>query len=226
MAPAKKDLQKFTESESKVSKILELERITEKDLTDLTVKEKNDLQEIIVSQFNTFKGEKLDELVYKIDDILPIDTRNQLWENNHYKISVAMTKLMKDQGFMPTKNQIAVESGLSRQTIHKHINDYSSNPLYLKDVEQFRFLSNKVLARVFKFAVDGDLKACRLYFDIVGNRNTPENTPKLEQKNYIQINNTVLSQDELKQLNEHQLNTIESVLKTVLCPDNQPATSL
>jgi len=218
MAPAKKDLQKFTESELKVSKILELERITEKDLTDLTVKEKNDLQEIIVSQFNTFKGDDLDVLMYKIDDILPIDTRNQLWENNHYKISVAMTKLMKEQGFMPTKNQIAVESGLSRQTIHKHINDYSSNPLYLKDVEQFRFLSNKVLARVFKFAVDGDLKACRLYFDVVGglNNQVKSSMKDVQQNNYIQINNTVLSQEALKELNIDQLNSIEAVLKNVL----------
>ncbi len=79
-------------------------------------------------------------------------------------------------------------------------------------------MTSKVLAKVFKFAVNGDLKACRLFFDIVGKGNTPENTPKLEQKNYIQINNTVLSQDELKQLTEDQLTQIETVLKGITSP--------
>jgi aspartate carbamoyltransferase regulatory subunit len=41
-----------------------------------------------------------------------------------------------------------------------------------------------------------------LDLDVFGTMNNPINTPKLEQKNYIQINNAVLSQDELKQLNE------------------------
>lgn len=148
MAPARKDLQKFTESKTKVNQIQQLERITEKDMAELTAKEKNDFQEIITSKLNTSKDEELDALIYKIDEILPLSTKNQLWEHNHVKISIALSKLMQDYGLMPTKNQIAKETGLSRQTIFNHIKEYSSNPLYLKEVEQFKLLSNKVLAKV------------------------------------------------------------------------------
>ena len=48
--------------------------------------------------------------------------------------------------------------------------------------------------------------------------NNPTNTLKLEHKNYIQINNTVLSQDELKQLNEDQLIKVEHLLNAIINP--------
>ena len=66
--------------------------------------------------------------------------------------------------------------------------------------------------------MNGDLKACRLYFDMLGGLNNQvfSTTKELQQNNYIQINNTVLCQDELKQLNEDQLTQIETVLKGII----------
>ena len=59
------------------------------------------------------------------------------------------------------------------------------------------------------------MKAARLFFDVMGNMgnqfrlNTIINT----QNNYIQINQTKLSQDSIKQLKPEQLNLIEGILK-------------
>ncbi|HXI01473.1 MAG TPA: hypothetical protein VNI52_14485 [Sphingobacteriaceae bacterium] len=218
MVVKKKGLQKFTESEKKVNDVMSLERITKKDVEHLSDAERISLNEIIAEKLNKINGEERDELIYKLNEIMPVNVKNQLWENNHYKITCALTKCINDYGTMPTKNQLAEETGLSRQTIHKHINDYATNPLYLKELDQFRFLSNKVLSKVFKYAINGDLKACRLYMDIVGGLNNQifSDTKKVQQNNFIQINNTVLSQDELKELNIDQLNSIETVLKNVL----------
>ena len=85
-------------------------------------------------------------------------------------------------------------------------------------MEQFKFMSSKVLAKVFKYAVNGDMRAAKFYLSAMGmyNESAPKNTLIQNQNNYIQINGTLLSQENLKQLNAEQLNRIEAVLKTIL----------
>jgi predicted transcriptional regulator len=120
---------------------------------------------------------------------------------------------------MPSKTEIANKIELSRQTVHKHLKEYANHPEHLEQIEQFRFMTSKVLAKVFQFAVNGDVGAAKLYFNIVGfmnNGQTPNNTLIQNQNNYIQINGTVLSQETIKHLNPEQLNTIETILKTAL----------
>ena len=120
---------------------------------------------------------------------------------------------------MPTKNQIAQDTGLSRQTVHKHLNGYVDNPFFVEQQKQFKFMADRILAKVIKMAGQGDMKAARLYFDVMGNLSNgqpPNNTTIKNQNNYIQINGTVLSQETIKHLNPEQLNTIESILKAAL----------
>jgi hypothetical protein len=74
-------------------------------------------------------------------------------------------------------------------------------------------MAPKMLAKVFKFASKGDMRAARLYFEMVGVLNTQQSNAVVnEQNNYIQINNTILSQANLKQLTAEQLNQIESII--------------
>ena len=57
------------------------------------------------------------------------------------------------------------------------------------------------------------MKAARLYFEMVGaTKKQSAGTVINEQNNYIQINNTILSQENLKQLSEAQLNQIENII--------------
>jgi len=119
---------------------------------------------------------------------------------------------------MPLKIDIAEKTGLSRPTIDKHLKEYTSNPLYIQEEEQFRFMTSKVLAKVFSFAVNGDIRACKLYLEFMGNATgQPSNNTLIQnQNNYIQINGRVLSQETIKHLNPEQLNSIETILKTAL----------
>lgn len=120
---------------------------------------------------------------------------------------------------MPTKNNIAKETGLSRTTIHKHLKDYATNPLYAEEMRKFRFMTDRVMTKVFRIAVqgEGNVKAARLYLEAMGclagqsGLNTMINT----QNNYIQINQTKLSQESIKQLSPGQLSQIEEILKSV-----------
>jgi hypothetical protein len=216
---AKKSLQKLTETEAKINKILSLEQITHSDLEPLSEAENTRLMEILTERFNKLKGTERDNFYKKIEPITGDSTKNQLWEYNHNQITGVISTLMQEYGRMPTKTEIATKTELSRQTIHKHLKEYASHSQYLGQIEQFRFMTSKVLARVFRFAVNGDIAAAKLYLNSVGfsnNGQTANSTLIKNQNNYIQINGTVLSQETVKHLNPEQLNTIETILKTVL----------
>ena len=215
---AKKSLQKFTETEVKINNLLSLKQITEKDLEPLSEAEKDLLMVKINERYNELKGTERDNFLKKIEPITNEITKNQLWENNHVEITCAISNLMQECGRMPTVTQIANKTDLSRQTIHKHLKEYTNHPQFIEQMEQFKFMSSKVLAKVFKYAVNGDMRAAKLYLSAMGmyNEPAPKNTLIQNQNNYIQINGTVLSQDNLKQLNPEQLNTIEAILKAAL----------
>ena len=215
---ANNNLQKFTKTEIKINKILSLERITPVDIEQLNETENNLLMEALTNNFNNLKGTERDKYYHKIELITGDTTKNQLWESNHIKITNAISNLMQQYGRMPTKIEIAEKTELSRQTIHKHLKEYTSHPQYLGQIEQFRFMTSKVLARLFNYAVNGDTGAAKLYFNIMGfmNNGQPQSSTLIQnQNNYIQINGTVLSQETIKHLTTEQLNVIENILKSI-----------
>ncbi len=206
-------LTKFTDAKRKVDRIFALKKITEKDIQDFTELERDYLAETSTQLVQQLKGAERDNFLEKIESIVPASTKNDIWDYNHIVISSAITKFMCQHGVMPTKNAIAEETGLSRQTVAKHFKEYKTHPEFIAQMEQFKFMAPKILANVFKFASSGDMRAARLYFEMVGAINKQQtNTVVNEQKNYIQINNTILSQENLKQLSAEQLNQIENII--------------
>lgn len=224
----KKGLQKLTETEIKVQDLLSLEKITQEDIKQFSPTDFKHLSKVITEKFNSLNGDDRDKFYEKIELITNISFKNDLWESNHNRITFAISTLMQEYGRMPSKSEIATKTELSRQTIHKHLKEYTNHPLYLQQIEQFRFMTSKVLARVFQFAVNGDTGAAKLYFNVMGCLNNGQSTNGTliqNQNNYIQINGTVLSQETIKNLNPEQLNTIESILKTAL-PQTATMTNL
>lgn len=208
----KKSLQKFTETEAKVNNILSLEQVTFKDIDNLNDVERRRLLEIINEKCNKLKGTERDKFYYKIEPITNNIVKNQLWENNHNQITWAISTLMQENGRMPSKTDIANKTELSRQTVHKHLKEYVNHPLYLEEIEQFRFMTSKVLARVFKFAVNGDMGAAKLYLNATGLLNKGHTSIK-NQTNNIQINGITISQDAIKNLTVEQLKIVEGIFK-------------
>ena len=77
-------------------------------------------------------------------------------------------------------------------------------------------MSKSVLAKVYQHAMIGNMKAARLYFNVIGmlDNDKSQNTQIANQNNYIQINGMVLSQEAVTLLNPEQLNTIAAILKS------------
>lgn len=209
----KKSLQKFTDFEEKKKYLLQLKEISLSDLDILTKEETKLFYEFITEKFRTTKGEENAEFLQQVWNITDKTTKNKIWEINQNNITYAISQLMQDYGRMPTASEIAIKAELSRQTVTKHLKEYAKEPQYNEILEQFKFMTSKVLAKVFKFAVNGDMSAAKLYFNVMGalNQNS-QNTFIQNNNNYIQINGMVFNDEKLKTLKPEQLKTIESIL--------------
>ncbi len=218
MSLKKQGLQKFTNKEAKIRELFSRKLITKADIKGFTELELKELSKIVTDKMNNLKGVEKDDFLEQIDGIIQQTTRNEIWEINHSQITWAISNLMQDYGRMPSKGEIATKAELSRQTVHKHLKEYHQHPLYIQQVENYKFMASKVLAKVFKFAVNGDIRAAKLYFQMVGNLNyqSANSTLVQQQNNYIQINSTVLSQENIKQLSPEQLTQFENIIKMAL----------
>ncbi len=197
----------------KIKSLLSRQKINMDDIEDLGKPERQRLAAVVEKKLSKLKGAERDNFLAKIDAIIPDDSKNSVWEHNHIVISKAVAGLMQQHGIMPPLNAIAEQTGLSRQTVAKHLKEYKSHPQFITEIERFKFMSHNLLANVFNIASNGDMKAARIYFEMIGAINKqPGGTVVNEQNNYIQINNTILSQENLKRLTAEQLNQIESIV--------------
>ncbi|WP_295669162.1 hypothetical protein [uncultured Mucilaginibacter sp.] len=204
-----------TAVQQKIDRLLALTKITLKDIDELSPAERQCLEQTTTQTLAKLKGAERDRFLDKIDLILPAATKSSIWEYNHFMISDAIAILMQHHGIMPTKTAIAEETGLSRQTINKHFAAYKAQPEFIAQIEQFKFMAPKILANVFKYASSGDMRAARLYFEMVGVIHKTQTTVMHEQNNYIQINNTIVSQENVKLLTAAQLKQIENIISPI-----------
>lgn len=214
MKKNKKDgLQKVTKSDDKLRRLLRRKKITSDDTNRLSPAEKKRLGELTTELIKKTKGSERDAILDKIDGVIDNQTKGEFWEYNHGQIMFAISSYLKEFGRMPSRTEIALRTDLSRQTIYKHLKDYSQNPIYLEQMQKFRILSTNVMTKVYQSAMAGDTGSQKLYFNVLGFLN---NGQIKNQNNYIQINGMVISQDTIKSLNSEQLVMIESLLKEIL----------
>jgi hypothetical protein len=215
MDTSEKGLQKLTDSKPKIAQLLAIKQLKYKDLEILNDEEQNEFWEFLNLKLRELKGEELDEFLQRVERITPRKTRNDLWERNHAIITEALNLGISLYGRMPTKLELEQQTELSRQTINKHLKEYSTHPIFIEQTERLRFLTSDLIARLFHFAVKGDMRAARLFLEVTGSINGQQsnNTFIRNQNNYLQINGIVLNQEIIKRLNPEQLNNIEAILK-------------
>jgi hypothetical protein len=213
----KKGLQKLTDSQRKVLKTLDRPRVTKADIKSFSKKDMQSLDTAVNDRLDTLRDEALDRFIEKVSDIITPESKNIIWENNHRSIVIQISEFIDLTGRMPTMFELSDRTGLSRQTLSKHLKEYRDHPQYLVYLEQFRFMGQRVLSKMFKLAVNGDVRAGRLYLEMVGGIMTGSGK-KGGQTNYIQINNTILTQENIQSLPKSQLERIEDVLREFQFP--------
>ena len=94
--------------------------------------------------------------------------RNPTWEANHVLIEQTMDKLIRDNERLPTKTEIIETCGLSRATVYKHMAEMNLAELLGDGIDEVKFMSGKMLAKLCENAMDGDVKAMKLAFELMG----------------------------------------------------------
>lgn len=116
---------------------------------------------------------------------------------------------------MPSASDIAHGTGLSRETVQKHLKERKTTDYYNERTETLRGLTHNVLAELYKMGMQQqNVKALKVFMDYFKEDTIPKNTNINTQNNYIQINGTVLSQQAVQNLNIEQLNQIESIIES------------
>ena len=211
---AKKSLQKFTETENRVTKLFELKKITAEDYKDFNKDELKQFDVELQERMNTLQGSEKERFLEQVDAIMTVDTKNQLWEQNHSNIMWAISVLTEENHNLPPVNAIAQKLNLSRTTVHKHIKAFKEHSSYKAQQESIELMADKIVWQMYRLANKGDVKAGRLFLEVAGKIGKPKQQTNNTQNNYIQINGMVFNDEKLKTLKPEQLKSIETILLT------------
>ena len=163
---AKKGLQKFTDldkvkTKEEFDKLPELERYEYQmgllDLMNEAYKQK------------PVDGETVAKVMQKMETVLDkVESegiRNQTWQGNHVLIQRSIHKHIQETARFPMKSEIAEDSGLTRQTVHKHLKSLGKD--FISDeMEMIPVMAPRLLSSVYQLATNyGDMRAYKLYLD-------------------------------------------------------------
>lgn len=202
-----KGLQKFTPKQE-ASKLLRQKVVTSTDLDKLSKRELTIFLAEATNKLNSLTGIERDEFIEWSNSFMAESTKNEIWEYNHERISWAISSFIGEYNRMPSKTEIAEKTGLSRQTIHKHLNSFSDHPVFNDHLMELRLLGERVLTSVFQSARNGNTAAAKLFLSIVGFKELHSSSQIQTQNNFIQINGVVISQEQLSGLAKEKLEVI------------------
>jgi len=150
------------------------------------------------------------------DNLTEIEkTGKQLqWDDNHSRIAAAIAAYVSEYGSLPSKSKIAEATGLSRETVYKHVKNFAENPGEQNTLNTLSVMTEHVLANVLRVALQGDMQASKLFLDSYQKLNP--NKIVSQQNNYLQINKTIINQQIIQQLKPEQLNRLEQLIAAEL----------
>lgn len=145
-----------------------------------------------------------DQLDQHLFDAYNEDFRNAIWESNHSRIIGYIHNTIICDNRVPNKTEISQQLGLSRTTVHKHLNNVSENNYYKEEIESFKVLVPKMLMMLYKEGIH-NVAASRLFLNLMGMKETP-----IAKNNFIQINNTTITENTFHQLDPDKQRLIET----------------
>ena len=139
--------------------------------------------------------------------------RNQQWAANHTKIKQAIDHYVRDYNNIPSAYQLAGATGLSRQTVSKHLREFDQHELYGEEMKQYEFAANMLLERALAIGCRGNLKAIQFYVNTIDRRKQAAKLQKPDiTNNLIQINNIYVNAETIKALSAEKLKEIEEII--------------
>ncbi len=201
-------------------RLLNEEVVDEKKLSELGEAGKKEFMTWVQQKIRNAADEDRIKLTDKVAHLYEFNDRRQqvTWEENHAIIINFIRDWAHRYNSVPSKTEISIRLGLSRKTVSKHLSDFKENQKYKDRQEAEAFMLDAIKDRVAASALNGDIKAAKLYWDFAGQLNHSSNPEKghtyiNNQHNYLQLNGITLTQELIASLTPEQLSKIEEVLK-------------
>ena len=144
------------------------------------------------------------------------ETSNEAtWEENHEHI-IKTVRYLQDRRIKVSVSNICKLTKLSRPTVYKHLSEDSLNPTYKVYTQVNRLMMNDVLMRICEKAYNGDLKAARLYFELIGVIKTNSNTINSSVLNFnhaVMVKGQVLNEEMVENLSAENLSQLADFVK-------------
>lgn len=159
-------------------------RITELSSTETAQNKRHELAE---------KYEQEEEMLYLIlesyntkESTLKVERLRRItYDVNRRLILTEIAKTIQKCYKFPNQSEIASLTGLSRQTVLKHLNDLSADQEYQELRQSSAILLPSVMAMLYSLGMKGDVRALKVYLDF--HRQGPTTTfIKNQQNNYDQ----------------------------------------
>ncbi len=186
-------------SENSVKRLKEAYGTTPGLLIDLTMR-----------AYECLTFEDKDLFVKKMQKIINPDCKNKLWQHNHVDIICSITNLTRKYNRFPSRYEISIDSKLSMKTVNKHIKEYFNSKEYNSKKDDYIIMRERVLASAFNYSLEGDMRAAKVFLDATNQFTQPPAITN-QQNNYIQINGTVITQEEIKKLPIAKLNQVHKI---------------
>jgi DNA-binding phage protein len=137
-----------------------------------------------------------------------VKLKNATYEMNHSIITTCIHNHILEQRCFPTMFKIREETGISRTTIYKHLDDGLKSKFNKLVNGKVELMTTKAMEKLYLIGVqDNNVTALKNFIELSG-ATAKNNTTN----NYIQINNLKISNDEFNQLPSETILEIETLI--------------
>lgn len=188
--------------------------------------EKNIIKSLLARMNNSYAkklGEE-DKLMNLIEELFLITKgkdnsdiitmKNVTYETNHTIITSFIHNNILENNCFPNIQNISKNTGLSRQTIYKHLNSGLKNKYNDIVKGKLEYMTLNAMAKLYLIGVQDHNATALKHFIELSKTTSQNNTTNIN--NYIQINNLKLSRDEFNQLPNETILEIETLISKTL----------
>jgi hypothetical protein len=160
-------------------------------------------------------AEYSDEMVLS-DENSTIDTnedRTIQFQRNQHTIKRSLESYIAAHGKLPNITTLAKITGLSRPTIHSHLNEGVLGLQFKQELSKLQLLSTELLVKLYQMGQNGDSKAIKMLFDII---QSGQRVQVPQRANFIQINNLKVQNQNIERLSPKAKSRIEKIIRSEL----------
>jgi hypothetical protein len=155
--------------------------------------------------------------------------KHDIWEINHSRMIAVIAGHLAEHGTMPNQSVLAEKTGISRQSIVKHLKEYRKESGYAEKIEKLKMMKMTVIEYMLARALAGDLRASKIFLDTMSRLEDKEEASIREteknQSSYIQITGVMINNDPKAKENPKPIE-IKGYKKTKLKAHIEPGRSL